>query len=202
MLIDVAPGVDWTAMWAVVLAIQQVGFRGLKLGLRVGQIWGLGARVHILGAGSEMSIDVAPGVDWTAMVAVVLAIQQVGARGFRLLGFRVGQTAMVAVQVLAKSRGLRPSRTSVISRQAGSCIARSDMRGCWLVHAELGPFYSNLDIQNMPCQDWRLGGCAPLHPPSNVGLYLLCQGWRLGGCAPLHPPSITLACTCCARAGG
>ena len=41
------------------------------------------------------------------------------------------------------------------------------MRGRWLVHAELGPFHSNLDIQNMPCQDWRLGGCAPLHPPSN-----------------------------------
>ena len=44
-----------------------------------------------LGAGSEMLIDVATGVDWTAMVAVVLAIQQVGFRGFRLLGFRVGQ---------------------------------------------------------------------------------------------------------------
>jgi hypothetical protein len=32
-----------------------------------------------LGAGSELLIDVAPGVDWTAAVAVVLGIQQVGA---------------------------------------------------------------------------------------------------------------------------
>lgn len=32
-----------------------------------------------LGAGSEMVIDVAPGVDWTAMVAVIMALQQVGA---------------------------------------------------------------------------------------------------------------------------
>lgn len=32
-----------------------------------------------LGAGSEMVIDVAPGVDWTAMVAIVMALQQVGA---------------------------------------------------------------------------------------------------------------------------
>lgn len=31
-----------------------------------------------LGAGSEMIIDVAPGVDWTAMAAIVLALQQVG----------------------------------------------------------------------------------------------------------------------------
>jgi hypothetical protein len=31
-----------------------------------------------LGAGSEMLIDVAAGVDWTTMVAIVLAIQQVG----------------------------------------------------------------------------------------------------------------------------
>ena len=30
-----------------------------------------------LGAGSELLIDVAPGVDWTAAVAVVLGIQQV-----------------------------------------------------------------------------------------------------------------------------
>ena len=30
-----------------------------------------------LGAGSEMIIDVAPGVDWTAMAAIVLALQQV-----------------------------------------------------------------------------------------------------------------------------
>lgn len=32
-----------------------------------------------LGAGSELLIDVAPGVDWTAAIAVVLGIQQVGA---------------------------------------------------------------------------------------------------------------------------
>jgi hypothetical protein len=31
-----------------------------------------------LGAGSEMLIDVAPGVDWTTMVAIVIGIQQVG----------------------------------------------------------------------------------------------------------------------------
>lgn len=32
-----------------------------------------------LGAGSEMIIDVAPGADWTAMVAIVMALRQVGA---------------------------------------------------------------------------------------------------------------------------
>ncbi|KIZ03225.1 hypothetical protein MNEG_4734 [Monoraphidium neglectum] len=32
-----------------------------------------------LGAGSEMIIDVAPGVDWTAIVAIIMALRQVGA---------------------------------------------------------------------------------------------------------------------------
>lgn len=31
-----------------------------------------------LGSGSEMVIDVAPGVDWTAMIAILMAVQQVG----------------------------------------------------------------------------------------------------------------------------
>lgn len=30
-----------------------------------------------LGSGSEMVVDVAPGVDWTAMVAILMAVQQV-----------------------------------------------------------------------------------------------------------------------------
>jgi hypothetical protein len=30
-----------------------------------------------LGSGSEMVMDVAPGVDWTAMVAILMAVQQV-----------------------------------------------------------------------------------------------------------------------------
>jgi len=31
-----------------------------------------------LGSGSEMVVDVGPGVDWTAMVAILMAVQQVG----------------------------------------------------------------------------------------------------------------------------
>lgn len=40
-----------------------------------------GVSVHVqaaLGSGSEMVVDVAPGVDWTAMVAILMAVQQVG----------------------------------------------------------------------------------------------------------------------------
>jgi hypothetical protein len=33
-----------------------------------------------LGSGSEMTIDVAPGVDWTAMIAIIMAVQQVRSR--------------------------------------------------------------------------------------------------------------------------
>jgi hypothetical protein len=39
-----------------------------------------------LGAGSEMIIDVAPGVDWTAILACMMAIQQA-----RVLGLTVAQ---------------------------------------------------------------------------------------------------------------
>lgn len=42
-----------------------------------------------LGAGSELVIDVAQGVDWTAALAVVYGIQQVCSAIFAVLGLTV-----------------------------------------------------------------------------------------------------------------
>jgi hypothetical protein len=34
--------------------------------------------LHLLGSGSEMIIDVAPGVDWTAICGIMMVVHQVG----------------------------------------------------------------------------------------------------------------------------
>lgn len=45
--------------------------------LPLGVCGGMTVAQAMLGSGSEMVMDVAPGVDWTAMVAILMAVQQV-----------------------------------------------------------------------------------------------------------------------------
>jgi hypothetical protein len=61
-----------------------------------------------LGTGSEMTIDVAPGVDWTAMIAVIMAVQQVGAHFIKdaLGNFVVEPLKDSAVQAALSGSGM------------------------------------------------------------------------------------------------
>lgn len=73
-----------------------------------------------LGAGSEMMIDVAPGADWTAMVAVVMALQQVGWRGgvHRGVGSRSERGCMFVAGSQSGVGGGHPSLTRPRCKQS------------------------------------------------------------------------------------
>ncbi len=69
-----------------------------------------------LGAGSEMEIDVAPGVDWTMILAAMMALQQVGAR-------RMGP--------VGDGRAVGKGERSEHGRRCALGVGVAESAGCW-----------------------------------------------------------------------
>ncbi|KAF6262431.1 hypothetical protein COO60DRAFT_1624972 [Scenedesmus sp. NREL 46B-D3] len=77
------------------------------------------ALVAALGSGSEMMIDVAAGVDWTAMIAVIMAVQQVGAH---IVKDAFGNFVYDPLKDSAVQAALTGSGMQVIANTAGGNI--------------------------------------------------------------------------------
>lgn len=72
-----------------------------------------------LGSGSEMMIDVAPGVDWSAMIAVIMAVQQVGAH---FVKDALGNFVLDPLKDSAVQAALQGSGMDGVANSAGSNI--------------------------------------------------------------------------------